>query len=69
MERIAQLCSDVDHERLEQELAMLAQRFTLHLEPGARLSAEAMISLRPRGGIRMTLHSTHENPERRRAVG
>jgi cytochrome P450 len=50
-------------------LAMLAQRFTLHLEPGARLSAEAMISLRPRGGIRMTLHSTHENPERRRAVG
>jgi uncharacterized protein (TIGR00255 family) len=32
MERIAQLCSDVDHERLEQELAMLAQRLDVDEE-------------------------------------
>jgi uncharacterized protein (TIGR00255 family) len=32
LERIAQLCSDVDHERLEQELAMLAQRLDVDEE-------------------------------------
>jgi uncharacterized protein (TIGR00255 family) len=31
-ERIAQLCSDVDHERLEQELAILAQRLDVDEE-------------------------------------
>jgi uncharacterized protein (TIGR00255 family) len=32
LERIAQLCADVDHERLEQELAMLAQRLDVDEE-------------------------------------
>jgi uncharacterized protein (TIGR00255 family) len=32
MERVAQLCSDVDHDRLEQELAMLAQRLDVDEE-------------------------------------
>jgi len=32
LERIAQLCTDVDHERLEQELAILAQRLDVDEE-------------------------------------
>jgi cytochrome P450 len=36
-------------------LAMLAQRYELDLEPGHRMDAEPMISLRPRYGIRMSL--------------
>jgi uncharacterized protein (TIGR00255 family) len=32
LERIAQLCSDVDHDRLEQELAILAQRLDVDEE-------------------------------------
>ena len=41
-------------------LAMLARRFTLHLEPGQKLAAEAMISLRPQAGIHMTVHRAED---------
>lgn len=37
-------------------LAMLIQRFDLHLVPGQTIEAEPMISFRPRHGIRMTVH-------------
>jgi cytochrome P450 len=35
--------------------AMIAQRFQLDLVPGARISAEPAITLRPRDGLPMTL--------------
>jgi cytochrome P450 len=36
--------------------AMIAQRFRLDLEPGARVAPETTITLRPRRGLPMTLH-------------
>jgi cytochrome P450 len=36
--------------------AMIAQRFTLDLAPGARVTPETTITLRPRRGLPMTLH-------------
>jgi cytochrome P450 len=37
-------------------LALLAQRYELHLVPGRRVEAEAMATLRPRHGMWMTAH-------------
>ncbi len=37
-------------------LATLVQRFRLELPPGARVEPEPVITLRPRGGMPMTLH-------------
>ena len=37
-------------------LAMIAQRYSLHVLPGHPVEPKAMISLRPRDGIKMTLH-------------
>ena len=41
-------------------LAMLVQRFDLHLASGQTVEAEPMISFRPRHGIRMTVHRVAE---------
>jgi cytochrome P450 len=38
-------------------VAMLAQRFRLELAPGARIEPLPMLSLRPRGGLPMLVHS------------
>lgn len=38
-------------------LALLAQRYELHLVPGRRVETEAMATLRPRYGMWMTAHS------------
>ena len=38
-------------------LAAVAQRFRLDLVPGHRVVPEPLITLRPRGGVPMTLHS------------
>jgi cytochrome P450 len=38
-------------------LAMVAQRFELHLVPGTRVDIEPHITLRPRGGMPMTIHA------------
>lgn len=37
-------------------LATLLQRYSLHLVPGRKLEPEATLSLRPKGGLWMTLH-------------
>jgi hypothetical protein len=37
-------------------LALLAQRYELHLVPGRRVETEAMAALRPRHGMWMAAH-------------
>ena len=37
-------------------LALLTQRYELHLVPGRRVEAEAMATLRQRNGMWMTAH-------------
>ncbi|MEO6420947.1 MAG: cytochrome P450, partial [Polyangiaceae bacterium] len=37
-------------------LAALAQKYTLHLVPGHPVEPEPLITLRPRGGMHMTIH-------------
>lgn len=36
--------------------AMIAQRFTLDLAPGATVTPEPTVTLRPRDGLPMTVH-------------
>jgi len=38
-------------------LATIAQRWRLRLAPGQRVEPEAVITLRPRGGLPMTLEA------------
>jgi cytochrome P450 len=37
-------------------LSTILQKYSLHLQPGRRVEPEATISLRPKGGLWMTLH-------------
>ena len=37
--------------------ATLAQRFRFELEPGQTIVPEPLVTLRPRGGIRMRIHA------------
>jgi len=38
-------------------LGALLQRYDLHAVPGRRVEPAAMLSLRPKGGLWMTLHA------------
>ena len=38
-------------------VAMIAQRYRLELVPGARVTPEPLITLRPKGGVPMTIHA------------
>ena len=39
-------------------LAMTVQRYRLRLVPGTRVEAESRLTLRPRGGLPMTVSAT-----------
>jgi cytochrome P450 len=43
-------------------LAMVAQRYALHLNPGHQVVAAPKATLRPRGGMPMNLHDRHPYP-------
>lgn len=52
------ICVGAGFAQLEATLlaAMIIQRFRLDLAPGTRVTPEATVTLRPRGGLPMTLH-------------
>ena len=49
-------------------LAMMVQRYRLELVPGARVEMEPLVTLRPLGGMPMTLHERESTHSPRRVV-
>ena len=50
-------------------LATLAQRYGLRLQPGHVVEPQAMLTLRPRNGVRMTVHEREASQGNRIATG
>jgi cytochrome P450 len=50
-------------------LAMIARRFRLELLPGHKLELDALVTLRPKGGMPMKLCDADKKPPHKRAAG